>query len=322
MCWSTTPACSRGSAPTPPDGVELTFATNVLGPFLLTWLLLPALLAAAPSRVITVSSGGMYTARLDADDPQLERRSLRRRPLLRAHKARPGRAQPRLGGAPPAERIAFHAMHPAGSTPPGLRSSLPRFQRLMRPLLRDARQGADTIVWLGTEPALEPASGGFWHDRAPRPEHRLPWTRGDGRRSASASGASASASAPSRESPSSRRDLLTQRRERNTRWRDTSERSTHPTARRRCGATSPTCAPIGGVGPQRRERGARRRRAAHRGRAVRARGRASAAAASPCPTGSSRSDPPHRVVFAAETEPSSVRDEAPDRARSATAPAA
>ena len=30
----------------------------------------------------------------------------------------------------------------------------------MRPLLRDARQGADTIVWLGTEPALEPATGG------------------------------------------------------------------------------------------------------------------------------------------------------------------
>ena len=54
------------------DGIELTFATNVLGPFLLTSLLLPALIAAAPSRVITVSSGGMYTARLDADDPQLE----------------------------------------------------------------------------------------------------------------------------------------------------------------------------------------------------------------------------------------------------------
>ena len=54
------------------DGVELTFATNVLGPFLLTSLLLPALLAAEPSRVITVSSGGMYTARLRPEDLQLE----------------------------------------------------------------------------------------------------------------------------------------------------------------------------------------------------------------------------------------------------------
>ena len=54
------------------DGVELTFATNVLGPFLLTTLLLPALQSAAPARVITVSSGGMYTARLRPDDIQLE----------------------------------------------------------------------------------------------------------------------------------------------------------------------------------------------------------------------------------------------------------
>ena len=58
-----------------PDGLERTFATNVLGPFLLTRLLLPALRAAVPSRVITVSSGGMYTARLQADDPQLNRRA-------------------------------------------------------------------------------------------------------------------------------------------------------------------------------------------------------------------------------------------------------
>jgi dehydrogenase/reductase SDR family member 12 len=43
----------------------------------------------------------------------------------------------------------------------------------MRPLLRDAHQGADTVVWLGSHPDLEPATGGFWHDRALRPEHRL-----------------------------------------------------------------------------------------------------------------------------------------------------
>ena len=46
------------------EGFELTFATNVLGPFLLTGLLLPALRRGAPSRVINVSSGGMYTQRL------------------------------------------------------------------------------------------------------------------------------------------------------------------------------------------------------------------------------------------------------------------
>lgn len=157
-------------------GVELTFATNVLGPFLLTSLLLPALCAAAPSRVITVSSGGMYTARLDSDDPQLERRGFDGSRFY-AHTKRAEVALNRVWSEHHTSgTIAFHAMHPGWADTAGLRSSLPRFQRLMRPVLRDAQQGADTIVWLGTATSLEPASGGFWHDRAPRPEHRVPWT--------------------------------------------------------------------------------------------------------------------------------------------------
>jgi len=159
------------------DGIELTFATNVLGPFLLTSLLLPALLAAAPSRVITVSPGGMYTARLRPDDLQLEEEDFDGARFY----AHTKRAQVILNRAWaerfPAERIAFFAMHPGWVDTPGLRASLPRFRRVMGPLLRDARQGADTVVWLGTSPELEPATGGFWHDRAPRPEHRLPSTR-------------------------------------------------------------------------------------------------------------------------------------------------
>lgn len=159
------------------DGVELTFATNVLGPFLLTSLLLPALASAAPSRVITVSSGGMYTARLDADDPQLQHLEYDG-PRFYAHAKRAQVVLNRVWAEKvTAERIAFCAMHPGWVDTPGLRSSLPRFRRLMRPLLRNARQGADTIVWLATEPVLEPASGGFWQDRAPRPEHRLRSTR-------------------------------------------------------------------------------------------------------------------------------------------------
>ena len=159
------------------DGTELTFATNVLGPFLLTSLLMPALIAAAPSRVITVSSGGMYTARLDADDPQLEEREFDG-PGFYAHTKRAEVVLNRLWAErhDPAE-IAFHAMHPGWADTGGLRSSLPRFGRLLGPVLRDATQGADTIAWLAGGPSLDPASGGFWQDRAPRPEHRVPWTR-------------------------------------------------------------------------------------------------------------------------------------------------
>jgi retinol dehydrogenase 14 len=52
------------------DGIETVFATNHLGPFLLTNLLLPVLQASAPSRIITVSSGAQAMARLNLDDPQ------------------------------------------------------------------------------------------------------------------------------------------------------------------------------------------------------------------------------------------------------------
>jgi NAD(P)-dependent dehydrogenase (short-subunit alcohol dehydrogenase family) len=50
------------------DGLELTFATHVAGPWLLTHLLEPALRRAGAARVLFVSSGGMYAARLSCDD--------------------------------------------------------------------------------------------------------------------------------------------------------------------------------------------------------------------------------------------------------------
>jgi len=159
------------------EGFELTFATNVLGPFLLTNLLLGTLARGAPSRVVTVSSGGMYTQRLDPDDLQLERREYDP-PAFYAHTKRCEVILTELW----AERhrgsgIGFHSMHPGWADTPGVRTSLPRFRKVMGPLLRDADEGADTAVWLATasEPATRP--GLFWHDREPRPTHRVPWTR-------------------------------------------------------------------------------------------------------------------------------------------------
>ena len=53
------------------DGLELHFAVNYLAPFLLTDLLLPTLKAAAPARIVNVSSLGQ--APIDFDDVQLQR---------------------------------------------------------------------------------------------------------------------------------------------------------------------------------------------------------------------------------------------------------
>lgn len=56
------------------DGFETTFATNHLGPFALTGLLLDRLLAAPAGRVVTVSSGTAGRAKMDIDDLFYERR--------------------------------------------------------------------------------------------------------------------------------------------------------------------------------------------------------------------------------------------------------
>lgn len=159
------------------DGIELTLATNVIGPFLLTQLLIPVLERSAHSRIVNVSSGGMYTQKLQADDLQSEQGDFDGSTAY----ARTKRAEVVLtemwAGRLAGTGITVHAMHPGWANTAGIQSSLPRFYRLTRPLLRSANQGADTIVWLGA--AAEPAgsSGGFWHDRRRRPTHLLPGTR-------------------------------------------------------------------------------------------------------------------------------------------------
>ena len=74
-------------------------------------------------------------------------------------------------------------------------------------------------------PDLEPATGGFWHDRAPRAEHRL---RGRARPRTTASGcgrsASASGTASDRRQPTAP-ELLTQTRRKEDPWPDTPEPS-------------------------------------------------------------------------------------------------
>jgi hypothetical protein len=72
-------------------------------------------------------------------------------------------------------------MHPGWVDTEGVKTSLPGFRRLFRPILRTPEQGADTALWLAaTRP---PASGeGIWLDRELRPEHVNDSTRTDAAR--------------------------------------------------------------------------------------------------------------------------------------------
>lgn len=159
-----------------PDGIEQTLATLVVGPFALIGGLLPLLRRSEDARVISVASGGMYAQRLDLDDLQGERVPY---DGTRAY-ARAKRAQVTLirewARRTTGSGITFSAMHPGWVDTPGLEEALPRFYQLMKPQLRTIEQGADTIVWLATQPDVEDG-GRFYLDRRPRPFDRVPRTR-------------------------------------------------------------------------------------------------------------------------------------------------
>ena len=159
------------------DGHEMTFATMVLGPFVLTNGLVPLLERSGRSRVINVASGGMYLERLHLDDLMMEREPYRGSVAY----ARAKRAQVLLT-QDWARRlrdrgIVVHAMHPGWADTPGVEASLPTFRKVLGPFLRTPEQGADTIVWLAASEEAGDTTGRFWLDRSPRPIDRLPWTR-------------------------------------------------------------------------------------------------------------------------------------------------
>ena len=161
------------------DGLEATFATMVVGPFRLVAELLPLLRAARGARVIAVTSGGMYAQPLDLTDLGYERGVF---DGTRAY-ARAKRAQVALVREwarrlrPTADALTVNAMHPGWAATPGLAASLPRFARVMHPILRTPAAGIDTLAWLAATDAGGMTSGRLYHDRRPRPFDRLPTTR-------------------------------------------------------------------------------------------------------------------------------------------------
>ncbi|MGG5258435.1 SDR family NAD(P)-dependent oxidoreductase [Phycicoccus avicenniae] len=156
------------------QGHELTQALHVLGPVLMTELLLPSL-AADAGRVVLVTSGGMYTQALPADDP--EYRHERSSGSVAYARSKRGQVEllPVLSERWAPRGVTVHATHPGWARTPGLDTSLPAFSKALRPVLRSDAAGADTTVWVvAAEPAPQP--GRFWHDRRPRPTSVLPST--------------------------------------------------------------------------------------------------------------------------------------------------
>ena len=141
------------------DGFELMFATNFLGPFLLTNLVVPALRAGAPSRVITVAAP--TTTELDFDDLQIKANW---RPLhaFGASKMADLLFTFALARRLEGTRVFANVVHP------GLMKS-----HLMRELAAPARlvvglasrspdQAAQAVAYLASSPELEGVTGRFF----------------------------------------------------------------------------------------------------------------------------------------------------------------
>lgn len=159
------------------EGIERTLAVDLAGHFLLTNQLIPKLVDSAPSRIVNVTSGGMYSERIRPDDLEFAQdeykgasayaRSKRGQVILTGMWAN------RLEGT----GVTVHAMHPGWAKTSGVAESLPTFNRLMGPLLRTPEQGADTIVWLVADSEPAETSGRLWFDRSVVPEHLVDRTR-------------------------------------------------------------------------------------------------------------------------------------------------
>ncbi len=160
-----------------PDGTEMTTQIMVAAPFLMTSLLLDSLQAGSLGRVITMSSGGMYTAGLTVEQLQMDAETYNGPKQY----ARAKRAQVVLNemwaDRVPHNEVVFHALHPGWADTPGVDDALPGFGKVLGPLLRTPQQGADTMVWLPADPQPPASSGDFLHDRAVRSTHKLGSTR-------------------------------------------------------------------------------------------------------------------------------------------------
>lgn len=160
-------AMNRGALPrhVSEDGIEVTFATNVLGYFLLTETLRDLLASSAPARIINVAS--QFAGDLDLDDLQFERR-----PFEAAKAYAQSKACDRLLTWAMARRmqgmgVTVNAMTPGLVVETGLyRHSAPELvARLRQYSKRTSAMGADTLVWLASSTEIDGVSSEFYLDR-------------------------------------------------------------------------------------------------------------------------------------------------------------
>jgi retinol dehydrogenase 12 len=156
-------------------GFDVTYATNHLGPFLLTNLLLPRLLQSPAARIVNVSSMAQMRAK-SIDWAVLEPRSTPRRSgfqdyattkLMNVLHAK--ELARRLTGT----SITTYAVHP-GVIASNIWRAIPQpWQRIITFFMSSNEHGAEPLLYCATAPELRSASGRFYNRLRESPPNPL-----------------------------------------------------------------------------------------------------------------------------------------------------
>ncbi len=152
------------------DGIEATYAVNHLGPFLFTELILDRVVAAAPSRIVNVSSLGHNRATMNLADVGFEKDY----GIMKAY----GRSKlgnvlftralaKRLEG----KNVTVNCLHP-GAVATNIWSRAPAWTKPLLAVIKSLimitpEQGGQTLVYAATSPELEGKTGLYLEKNRP-----------------------------------------------------------------------------------------------------------------------------------------------------------
>jgi len=152
------------------DCYEWTFAVNHLGHFLLTHFLSGALKKAAPSRIINVSSKAHLFGKMVFDDLMFEKRRYSSAAAYAQAKLANVLFTIELNKRLKQDGVTAYSLHP-GAVRTNFFNTIPAGWKfvasLLAPLLISPEKGAETSVYLASEPGIEHLSGRYFEKKKP-----------------------------------------------------------------------------------------------------------------------------------------------------------
>jgi NAD(P)-dependent dehydrogenase (short-subunit alcohol dehydrogenase family) len=166
----------NGECKVTPDGLENTFATNYLAPFLITQSLLDVLKASAPARIVNVSSSGHTSGHIDFADLQGAQRYSFMKAYTQSKLAQlyfTYELADRLKGT----GVTVNALHP-GLVASNFNRGTKGIAHIIGEVIYffrgiSAEKGAQTTLYLATSPEVEEVSGKYFSDCKQIPSSRL-----------------------------------------------------------------------------------------------------------------------------------------------------